>query len=181
MVTGTIGTVEQYQTAKGTPVPARYQMEKMNMRARFTRMAAGVLLLVATMLGVISLPDVASAGLSGCRADPVVSLTDGTQIQMEANIDTSMSDVQSILYIVHAPVGSRVLSILYTDSLLGLVERVVFYADAPPGQYSTTTVVYTGRRNTDVRATSRVVRLLGLDAGSASGRDRERLSVLLDP
>jgi hypothetical protein len=151
------------------------------MKKRFVRAITIMALLTGMILGVVALPRGAYAGFSGCRADPVVTLTNGTQIQMEATIDTPMSDVQSIVYIVHAPVGSRVLNILYTDSLLGLVERVVFYADAPPGQYYITTIVYTGQRNVRVVATSRVIELIGLDMDSAGGRDRQRLQMDLRP
>lgn len=147
-------------------------------RVRLFTMSA---LLLAVLAAVLATPGAALAGLSGCRADPIVTFTDGTQLQMEATIGTNIWDVEEIVYVVHAPVGKRVLSILYTDSLLGIRERVVFYADNAPHQYTTTTTVYTGQRRVDVSATSRVIELLGLDVGTAEGRDRQGLVVRLTP
>jgi hypothetical protein len=137
--------------------------------------------MLAALFAMLLTPGMALAGFSGCRADPVITLTDGTVLQMEATIGTNMGDVQNIEYTVHAPRGSRVLLILYTDSLLGIKERVRFYADSPTDDYTTTTVVNTGRRNVSVSATSRVIELLGIDTGSASGQDRQNLDVRLDP
>ncbi len=138
-------------------------------------------MLVALLLGGIALPGVAQASGSGCRADPIVTLSDGTQVQIVTDIGTDLDDVQSIVYVLHAPVGTRVLSVLYTDSILGIRESLQFYADGSPNQYTTTTTVYTGHRNVAVDTTSTVARVLGLDQGNADGRDRQRLTVRLRP
>ena len=152
-------------------------------KRRSIRVIALATVLLAALMGIGASPEMASAGRSGCRADPIVTLTDGTQIQMEASIGASISDVQSIVYTVHAPVGSKVLTILYTDSLLGIKEKVIFYADAPAGQYTTDTIVYTRNTGVKVTVTSRIVSALGLGlaSGSASGADRQHLLVQLAP
>ena len=138
-------------------------------------------MLLALLLGGIVFPGVVQAGSSGCRADPIITLTDGTQIHMIASIDTEMYNVQSVYYEVHAPVGSTVLNVLYTEGILGLHEVVLFYADAPPNQYTTITTVYTDPRNIAVSTTSTVIRLVGVATGSAQGIDRQRLAVELRP
>ncbi len=146
-----------------------------------SRSAAAVIILWALFLAIVVAPRGASAGQSACRTDPVVILADGTVIQMEAEIGTSIDRLQKVVYTVHAPVGSTVLTIVYTDTLLGIDEKVVFYADNPPGRYTTDTVVYTRDRKTSVTATSRLVEPLGLElaGGSDSGLDRQHLIVKL--
>ena len=81
---------------------------------------AAIALIAALVLTLGVAPNPAAAGRSGCRADPVITLTNGTQIQIVTGIATDISDVQSIVYTVHAPAGSRVLSVVYTYSLLGV-------------------------------------------------------------
>jgi hypothetical protein len=141
-------------------------------------------LIVATLLATLSVIAVTTeatlASRSGCRTDPVVLLTDGTTIEMEAAIGVPVAEVQSVIYTLHAPEGSRVLSIVYTGGLLGVREKVVFYDDAPPGVYTSDTFVSTAGR-ASVEAYTRVITLLGLDAGTASGRDHQHLLVELEP
>jgi hypothetical protein len=148
------------------------------------RVISAALLMVSlcsVLMGLAVSSEPAYAGLSGCRTDPAITLFDGTVIQTQAQIGTNMYDVQNVTYNIHAPAGSRVLLIVNTDGLLGLKERVVFYADAPSGTYTVDTIVYTGSHNINVTATSTVIRILGLDTGSASGRDRQHLRVDLNP
>lgn len=146
---------------------------------RAARLAAIALMLSAA--GALSLggPRPASALLSTCRSDPVVTLSNGAQIDLQAGIQDSTSDVKGVLYTVHVPAGTWVVAVVNTDGLLGLVENVRVYADNPPATYSSTTLVSTSATHVGVTATTSVVSVLGLALGirSATGTSGQPLSV----
>ncbi|HUP27985.1 MAG TPA: hypothetical protein VM409_06080 [Chloroflexia bacterium] len=143
------------------------------------RLVTSTLLAITALLAFSIGPGRAFAGLSGCRTDPVVILSNGAQLQMQADISTRYSDVESVVYTVHAPAGSRVVLILYTDNPLGSLERVRFYADAAPNNYQVETVVDTRVGGAQVTASSILLDVLRrhIDDGSASGLEHQRLRV----
>lgn len=146
---------------------------------RIHNVVAAMALFIA-LLGTVVAPGTISAARAGCRGDPAIILRDGTVIDIATNIGTDVWNVQRIEYIVHAPVGSRVVTTVYTNGLLGIRETMAFYADAPSNQYTTDVVVYaTG--GASVSATTTVVKLLGLASGTASGTDRQHLIVQVNP
>jgi hypothetical protein len=136
--------------------------------------------LLFVLLGTVVMPGTVSAGRAGCRGDPVFILRDGTAIDITTDIGTEVWNVQRIEYVIHAPVGSRVLSATYTNGLLGIRERMTFYADAPDNRYTTDVMVYTAG-GASVSATSTVVKLLGVATRTVSGTDRQHLTVQLNP
>jgi hypothetical protein len=148
---------------------------------RFARVAAIAAVIWTALLTFALVPGNAQA--SGCRTDPIVVLSNGAQLQMAASLSTSYTNVQSVIYKIHAPVGSAVVLVIYTDNPLGSVERVQFYADAPANHYSTETIAYTAYRGTTVTASSALVNLLHLTlaSGSATGLDRQYLPISLNP
>ncbi|MGH2408958.1 MAG: hypothetical protein ACRDGS_01190 [Chloroflexota bacterium] len=105
---------------------------------------------------------------AACRSDPVVVLSNLGTLDLSANIGDSTGDVQHIVYVVHAPVGTRPLLILNTDGLVGLKESVQFYADDAPNTFDTYAVVYTGRHGVRVTAETLLVSLLNLNLGAGS-------------
>jgi hypothetical protein len=129
--------------------------------------AAALLSVVVGSLGVQR----AGAVTTYCRSDPVVTLSNGATLDLSASIGDSLSDVQKVVYVVHAPSGTRVLAIVNTDGLMGLKESVQFYANDTAGTYDTSTTVYTGHSKISVTATTDVISALGLTLGlkSASG------------
>lgn len=138
--------------------------------AQYARTAAAIILALAA--GSLTARP-ALAGITSCRSDPVVTLSNGTQIDLQAGINDSAADVQSIVYTVHAPAGTSLVSVVNTGSVLGLVERVTFYADAPARTYDTYTTVTTGASNVAVTATTTiaaatVVQTLGVTLASQS-------------
>ncbi len=143
------------------------------------RMTLAAILTWAALLVFAVGPGQANAGLSGCRTDPVLVLSNGDQIQMAAQIDTSSGNLKSVVYTVHAPVGSKVLLTLYTESPIGNVERVQFFADAAPNQYSTETVVTTKNDRPAVTATSVLVSALSttLASGQDAGLAQQKLRI----
>jgi hypothetical protein len=77
------------------------------------------------------------------------------------------------------PAGLRVVGIVNTDGLVGLVEKVQVYADSPPRTYRSVTAVSTGAPNVSVTATTTVVSALNLTLGSrsAAGTSGQSLTV----
>ena len=143
---------------------------------RFRIAMASVLTLVS-MLAVAAGPGAAFAGLGGCRTDPVILLSNGRVLQLAAEIDTNINNVQSVVYTVHAPIGTYPVLIVYTENPLRNVERVVFRADSLPGRYSSETVVDTTGSNTRVVATGILIDALGRPIASrrTEGRENQQL------
>ncbi|MCZ7567307.1 MAG: hypothetical protein M5U01_01750 [Ardenticatenaceae bacterium] len=94
----------------------------------------------------------AQAVVIGCRADPIVYLSNGEQIRMTTNIDADASDVRSILYTIHVPTGVSVTRVVYTGGALAAKEAITFYDDQPPYHYATETLVRLQGKNVDVAA-----------------------------
>src|SRR3954454_11841661 len=97
---------------------------------------------------------------SGCRTDPVVVLSNGMQLQFGADINTSYSNVHSVVYTIHGPARSAPVLIVYTDNPIGSVERVVYYGDLTTSNYSIDTVVYTGSGKAGMTASGLLVNAL---------------------
>src|SRR5713101_10058586 len=80
----------------------------------------GIIALSVMLAGLAltaSLAPVAQASLDGCRADPVIYLSDGTALDVSADIGTSVSNVTAITYFVHVPPGLHMILYLATPTL----------------------------------------------------------------
>ena len=104
------------------------------------------------LVGLAGAP-AAQAAMRGCRADPVFVLSDGTILDVQVSIETDVSNVTGIHYVVHGPVGTRLVSSISTPTL-GFTgkETVAYVADQAPNRYMTDTLVTTTQDN--VGATS---------------------------
>jgi hypothetical protein len=119
---------------------------------------------------------VAQAALDGCRSDPVIYLSDGTALDISADVSTSVSNVTSIAYFVHVPQGLHAILYLATPTLgFRGKETFVLLNDAPARQYQIDTLV--GTRNGAVAVTAHTTLVgvyllnlsLSLQAKAASG------------
>jgi hypothetical protein len=128
---------------------------------------AAVALTVALAAGSLG-PSHAYAGFTSCQSDPVVTLSNGASVDLEAHIADSGSDVRQVSYTLHVPAGTRVVSVVNTDGLIGLAETVQVYADDAANTYDSSTVVTTGQQGVAVTAFTTVVSPLGLTLGSAT-------------
>src|SRR5215212_8296117 len=52
------------------------------------------------------------AAVGGCRSDPIVILSDGTILDVSADIGTDVSNVREIHYVVHGPRGVKLVSVI---------------------------------------------------------------------
>jgi hypothetical protein len=86
----------------------------------------------------------AEAAVKGCRTDPIVILSDGTVLDVQAAIGTHVSNVREIHYVVHGPPGVKLVAAISTPTLgFRGKETFTYYDDALPYQYITETVVHT--------------------------------------
>lgn len=95
----------------------------------------------------------AAAALKGCRADPVVVLSDGTVLDIQAEIGTDVANVTEINYRLHGPRGVYVVSVISTPTpgFKGK-ETFTYVADAQPHEYITEVLVRTSDSRVPVTA-----------------------------
>jgi hypothetical protein len=128
-------------------------------------------LIAYLITGLILYISPANAGLGGCRADPIVFLSNGQQVRMTVAVDTDAADVQQITYTLHAPVGTSINKVVYTGGPLQDKEQVLFYADRPANSYITDTVVASASSDVSVLAST----FLTSTFASVSGMTNEHL------
>ncbi len=131
---------------------------------------------------------ISEAAAGGCRSDPVVFLSDGTILDVTADIGTDVSNVREIHYVVHGPRGVTLVSAISTPTLgFEGKESFIYYDDAAPNQYITETLVQTTYNRVSVTAyttfanvTIRLSQLLTLQYTPVTGFNNQILRVLLE-
>jgi hypothetical protein len=141
--------------------------------SRPVRLGASVLV-AALLVGLVA-PRMAHAQVSGCTADPVVSLSNGTQLDLFASIDDSSQDVQQVTFNVKVPRGVHLVA--YTPGLLGPKQVVNVYPHGGPHSYITRTLVSTQTGGVHVTATTRAVGIVGIASASHSGHAGQWITV----
>ena len=141
----------------------------------------GVAALVAGLLIGPFTPRAAHAQWGYCESDPVVSLSDGAQVDMSADISTDLSNVQHVTYTLHVPAGDSVVSIVNTDGLMGIYESVQVIADEPAATYQSVTTVRVSGGQVPVTAKTAVTSLPTLGTLSASGLSGNALTITFTP
>lgn len=114
-----------------------------------------LLLSTIVVIVLVTLPphtQVSHARLLDCRSDPLVLLSDGTVLDISADIGAPLFDVKEIRYVLHIPKGLKVIIALSTPNWPTTIEKFTVFADNPPGIFTSTTTVYTRRANTPVTA-----------------------------
>jgi hypothetical protein len=88
------------------------------------------------------------AAFIGCRADPVVTLSNGATLDLNLLINTSdgtLSNVQHIAYTLHGPKGTSLQRVSFPDGT-GAISAVTYVADDTLGNYDGDTMVTTGTK-----------------------------------
>lgn len=147
---------------------------KCNLHRRFATL--GLAALGFGALASLSMTSIASAHHSGCRTDPIIYLSNGTQFNMVINISDDSSDVNKVTYAVHGPSGTTVTKIVYTGNAFAGKEFFTYTANEKTGHFDTYTAVYTGAASMSVTATTSVQ---GGKSASASGHSNQQLLVHL--
>jgi hypothetical protein len=110
------------------------------------------LLLIGLALSESFAP-ITEAAVGGCRADPIVTLSDGTILDVSAKIDTDVSNVREIHYVIHGPRDVKLVAAISTPTLgFEGKESFIYYDDAAPKQYITETLVQTSYDQVSVTA-----------------------------
>jgi hypothetical protein len=145
--------------------------------ARRTRhMLLGAKLLSASLLARSLVAPDTHAAISGCRSDPVVTLSNGVTLDLSTVVNDTTTDVQQVSYTLHVPEGTWVTSEVDT-SVLGPKDTFHFYADEPPSTFSAGSKVTTLTPQIPVAATTDLVTVTGtvLLTASASGQSPQTL------
>jgi hypothetical protein len=142
---------------------------------RSCRVRLGASVLAAGLLAGLVAPPMAHAQVSGCTADPVVSLSNGTQLDLFASIDDSSHDVQQVTFNVIVPRGVQ--EVAYTPGLLGPKQVVNVYPDGGPHSYITRTLVTTQTSGVHVTATTRAVGTGGIASAANAGHAGQWITV----
>ncbi|MBV9282773.1 MAG: hypothetical protein JOZ41_22070 [Chloroflexi bacterium] len=140
-------------------------------------MVVGVTALTSLGLGASIWARPARAELAPCRSDPVVILSNGVTLDLSAYINDGESDVSNVAYVLHAPGGTTISSVIGTDGAIGLKETFSFSADAPSNTYTVETRVTTGLHGIAVIATTDVVSAAATESVSVAGQDNQNLRV----
>jgi len=128
-----------------------------------------------------------AASVGGCRADPIVTLSDGTILDVSVDIGTDVSNVREIHYVIHGPHGVKLVSTISTPTI-GFTgkETFAYYADAAPNHYVTETLVRTTNEQVSVTAHTTFANIslrlsdpLTLEYRPISGFNNQILRVLL--
>lgn len=121
-----------------------------------TRITASTLsritrLLVALLVG-ISLGAVAqtNAAFMSCRSDPIAHLSDGTLMQFNTTVETSLDNLVGIRYELHVPAGVTIEKIIFTPAWAKQKETIVVVNDQPVGSYMVVATVQTTTPNVPV-------------------------------
>ena len=144
---------------------------------QFTRKRSLVVFFLMLALLATSHVDSAMAMFSACRGDPIVTLSDGSKIVITLDIATDKSNVQSVVYVVHAPPGTSVKKVKYTVEI-GDEETFVLFADSAPKHYTADAYVVT-KDHVDVVMTN-TSSLDKVASGATSGYTRQHLVVKLN-
>ena len=94
----------------------------------------------------------ASAFLGVCYDDPVITFSNGSQIQLSATIGTEPGHVKGVLYVVHVPADLSVTNIQLFNGPLKHKSIVVPMFDGTDGTYSSDVTVTATDSSTQVLA-----------------------------
>jgi hypothetical protein len=123
----------------------------------------------------------AQADIGICRSDPLVLLSNGVRVSLTDVVGDPASDVQHISYLLRAPVGTTIQTVLYPGDRTSS-EALTFVADQGPHSYLAGTTVSTVWNRTAPVTFTATVQLPGQAdnlEGAASGTAGQTLTVPL--
>lgn len=121
-------------------------------------------------------PHAAQARIIACRADPIVTLSNGARVLMTVSIRADASRIRLITYTLHTPRGTSARNVMYTGSDAGLKETFHLLADTTGNIYISDTLVTATSSRIRTTATTAVS---GIGFGAVSGFTGRHLVVHL--
>jgi hypothetical protein len=103
------------------------------------RLLLGGAALTAGLLAGPFMSDHALAAYTVCSSDPVVTLSNGHQLTLQAVIGTDISNVTAVNYRLHIPVDLRVTDVQYDQ--FGSLEHLTWVADESGSAFEDDTTV----------------------------------------
>jgi hypothetical protein len=94
----------------------------------------------------------AAGGALRCRSDPAVLLSNGAIVDLSADIDSLLWDIERVDYTMHIPAGLSVVAVVRTPTWPTTKETFNVVADQAPGVYDTRTLVRTKKAGVAVTA-----------------------------
>jgi hypothetical protein len=143
---------------------------------RARHLLLGAAILSATVLACFPMAPDAHAATGACRSEPVVILSNGYALDMNATIQDDASDVQSVNYTVNIPSGVSVVGTPVDDAVLGVKDHYSFSSNGPAGSYSVGVTANTGTK-VSMSATTDLVngKKAHVSSDSASGNSNSQL------
>ncbi len=129
------------------------------------------ILLLFALIFVFAVPAVAQARIVACRSDPVVILSNGTILDLSAEVSTLLLNVEQVHYELHVPVGVTAIAWIHTPAWLTSQETFTIIADQQPNTYAASSRAITKDGDATVTTHFLLLSLLGvkLDYDAASG------------
>ncbi|MBV9280072.1 MAG: hypothetical protein JOZ41_08330 [Chloroflexi bacterium] len=103
------------------------------------------------------MPTMANAQRSPHRSAPVVWLSNRMEIRLTARLNDDPSDIKSIPYVLHVPIGVKAITVAYAEGSLGKLESLTVIPDNPAGLYTSDTMVRAGRGGLTVTGATTLV------------------------
>ena len=140
------------------------------------------LLLLLALALLLVIPTIAQAKMIFCRSDPVVVLSNGTVLDLSADLTTLLFNVEEVHYELHIPVGVKPILVIHTPAWLTSQETFSYYADQAPGHYVTSAQGRTRYGDATVTTNLLLLTLLNvkLDYAAASGPENVPIYVRVD-
>lgn len=119
---------------------------------RSPKLLMAALIVGAALAAMMFRPGDAFAGVTVCDTDPIVTLSNGATVTLDAKVYDTQSDLQSVNYTLHVPWGVSVTNVQY-DSTYGSLETFTWVPDQRFGSYRATTLALTGVGGVQVQTT----------------------------
>ncbi len=126
----------------------------MNLVYLLRRCCFSLLALVLLTLGLAQGAGTALAGYIYCSGDPILTLSDGTSVSVNVEIETAPTQVQAVVIYVHVGRGVELTGVDYGNGPLKGKETVLLYNDGPAAKLTTETIVKTKTDGVPVTATT---------------------------
>ena len=97
-------------------------------------------MIASSLILLACTPGVSHATVAGCRADPIVTLSNGVTFELAAQIGTSLSSITHITYTLHLASTVTVLSVTYPDGTAS-ISSFTTVKDHTVGNYDDDTVI----------------------------------------